>query len=394
VRRPRERTRSRERADAKPIVPAVDVVIVGAGTFGASLAWRLARAGERVTLVDQFEPGDERASSGGETRLVRCSHGPDGAYYAAMAWRARALWRELEQESGEDLYLECGLVWFAHREDGWEAASRAVLAEQGIPVERLEVGRAAPLFPSFRGDDLSFVLLEPAAGVLRAQRAVRALAAQAIAHGARLIRGRARPDRSAAVVGSERLEGDAVVWACGPWLGRLFPDLVSLRVTCQELLFFAGGPGWRTPGVPGWVDYDRAMYGTGDVDELGVKAAVDVEGSALDPDEELSAPGQTEGSTRAYLRERFPALERAPLLSVRACRYELTVDTHFIAARHPEHPTVWLVGGGSGHGFKHGPALAERLVAALAGEPLPKRLALGDRVPGRSMRTAGSGLAN
>jgi glycine/D-amino acid oxidase-like deaminating enzyme len=118
------------------------------------------------------------------------------------------------------------------------------------------------------------------------------------------------------------------------------------------------------------------------------------QGPLLDPDEELTAPGQTEGSTRAYLRERFPSLERAPLLSVRACRYELTVDTHFIAAQHPEHPSVWLVAGGSGHGFKHGPALAERLVAAFAGEPLPKRFALGDRVPGRSMRTAGSGLAN
>jgi sarcosine oxidase len=371
----------------------VDVVIVGAGAFGASLAWLLTRAGARVTLVDQFEPGDERASSGGETRLSRCSHGPDGDY-AAMARRARNLWRELEQESGEELYLECGVVWFAHREDGWEAASTAVLAEQGIPVERLELGSAARLFPSFRGDDLSSVLLEPTAGVLRAQRAVRALAAQAVAHGGRVMRGRARPDGSAVVVGSARLEGDVVVWACGAWLARLFPELASLTVTRQELLFFAGGPKWRTPGVPGWVDYDQAMYGTGDIDGLGVKAAVDVEGPLLDPDEELTAPGQTEGSTRAYLRERFPSLERAPLLSVRACRYELTVDTHFIAARHPEHPSVWLVGGGSGHGFKHGPALAERLVAAFAGEPLPKRFALGDRVPGRSMRTAGSGLAN
>jgi sarcosine oxidase len=371
----------------------VDVVIVGAGTFGASLAWLLTRAGARVTLVDQFEPGDERASSGGETRLVRCSHGPDGDY-TAMARRGRAMWRELEQESGEDLYLECGVAWFAHREDGWEAASRAVLAEQGIPVERTEVESAARLFPSFRADDLSFVLLEPEAGVLRAQRAVRALAAQAVAHGARVVRGRARPERSGVVVGSNRLNGDVVIWACGAWLVRLFPELVSLKVTRQELLFFAGGPDWCTPGVPGWVDYDQAMYGTGDVDGLGVKAAVDVEGPLQDPDEELIAPVQTEGSTRAYLRERFPALERAPLLSVRACRYELTVDTHFIAAPHPEHPSVWLVGGGSGHGFKHGPAMAERLIAAFAGEPLPKRFALGDRVPARSMRTAGSGLAS
>ena len=221
------------------------VVILGAGTFGASLAWWLARAGDEVTLVDQFEPGDRRSTSGGETRLIRCSHGAD-ADYTAMAWRARALWRELEAESGEELMLERGVAWFAHDEEGWDAASERTLAAQGIPVERLSVEQAARLYPSFRGDDLAFVLLEPEAGVLRAQRSVQALARQAVAHGARLLRGRARPEGAAAVLeDGTRLEGDAVVWACGGWLAGLFGDLVSLRVTRQELLFVDGGPATR-----------------------------------------------------------------------------------------------------------------------------------------------------
>ena len=110
----------------------MDVVIVGAGTFGASLAWGLARAGEQVTLVDQFEPGDRRATSGGESRLIRSSHGADPDY-TAMAWRARTLWRELEAESGEELMLVRGVAWFAHTEDGWDAASERTLAAQGIP---------------------------------------------------------------------------------------------------------------------------------------------------------------------------------------------------------------------------------------------------------------------
>src|SRR4051794_23902941 len=152
------------------------VAIVGAGTFGASLAWWLARGGDDVTLVDQFEPGDPRATSGGETRLIRCSHGAD-ADYTAMARRARTLWSELEAESGEELLHECGVAWFAHSEDGWEATSQRTMAAQDIPVERLDVAAAAPLFPSLRADDLAFVLLEPEAGVLRAQRAVRTLAA-------------------------------------------------------------------------------------------------------------------------------------------------------------------------------------------------------------------------
>jgi glycine/D-amino acid oxidase-like deaminating enzyme len=372
----------------------MEVVIVGAGTFGASAAWWLARAGEKVTLVDQFEPGDRRSSSGGETRLLRCSHGAE-ADYTAMARRARTLWRELEDESGEDLLVECGLAWFAHREDGWEAASERTLAAQGISAERLDVASASGLYPSFRGDDLAFVLVEPEAGVLRAQRAVRTLASAAVAHGARIVRGRARPEGAGAVLeDSTRLEGDVVVWACGPWLGHLFDDLISLAVTHQELLFLDGGPAWRTPGLPAWCDYDRAMYGTADLDALGVKAALDLEGPPLDPDADLPDTATTEPEVRAYLHDRFPALERAALVDARSCRYELSPDTHFIAAVHPAHPSVWLVGGGSGHGFKHGPAMAERLAAAIvAGAALPDRFALGERSRSRSLRTAGSGIA-
>src|SRR5918995_6840731 len=124
------------------------VVIVGAGTFGASLAWQLARGGADVTLVDQFAPGDPRATSGGESRLIRCGHGPD-AGYTASARRARTLWRELEAECGEELLVESGLIWLAHRDDGWEAASQATMAAQGILCERLAPEDGARLFPSF-----------------------------------------------------------------------------------------------------------------------------------------------------------------------------------------------------------------------------------------------------
>jgi len=363
----------------------MEVVIIGAGVFGASLAWRISRSGENVTLVDQFEPGDRRASSGGKTRLLRCSHGPEDDY-TAMAWRARTLWRELEEESGEDLLLECGVAWFAHSEHGWEAESERTLGAQGIPTERVDGGA---LYPSFGHADLAFVLLEPEGGVLRARRAVRALCDRAAVNGARILRGRARPDGSTVVLDDAvRLQGDAVVWACGPWLKDLFRGVVPLTVTVQEQLFFEAGRGWEE--TPGWVDYDHAMYGSGDVDGLGLKAALDVEGPPLMPDAELPDSAATEAAVRAYLDDRFPALADAPLRAARSCRYELTADTNFLAAEHPEHPGVWLVGGGSGHGFKHGPAMAERLVAALGGERLPRPFGLGERVLSRSLRTAGS----
>jgi glycine/D-amino acid oxidase-like deaminating enzyme len=367
-------------------------VIVGAGVFGGSLAWTLARAGVQVTLVDQFEPGDVRATSGGESRLIRCGHGPD-QHYAASSRRARTLWRELEAECGEELLVECGVTWFAQREHGWEAECVPVFETLGIPHERLAPEEGSRLFPSFDPAGLAFLLHEPEAGVLRAQRAVRALARAAARHGAEIIRARATPAGPAVRLEDGRmLEADAVVWACGSWLGLLFGEHVVIRATRQELLFFGGGPAWRTPGVPGWVDFDAAFYGTGDVDELGVKAAPDVDGPPLHPDAELPAIGDgTEAETRAYLRRRFPALADAPLSGAKTCRYELSPDAHFIAAPHPDYDGVWLLGGGSGHGFKHGPAMAERVAAALAGTAaLPAEYGLEHRGPGHALRTAGA----
>ena len=370
------------------------VVIVGAGTFGASLAWWLARSGDAVTLVEQFEPGDPRASSGGESRLLRSAHGPH-ADYTASARRARTLWRELEAESGEDLYLECGLTWFAQRDDAWEAQSIPVLAAQGIPYQRLAPDDGALLFPTWDPSGLRFLLHEPEAGVVRAQRAVQTLARRAAAHGATVLRGRATPDGAGARLEDGRLlAGDVVVWACGPWLPKLFPEHVPVRPVLAELFFLDGGPAWRDPSVPAFVDLDSAFYGTHDLDGLGVKMAPDFDGPPLDADAPLPPAGEERLTvTRKALASRFPALAEAPLLHSKTCRYEPSIDSHFIAAEHPEQPGVWLLGGGSGHGFKHGPAMAERMAAALTGrEPLPARYAVGDRIPGRSFRTAGSGV--
>ncbi len=358
------------------------VTIVGAGTFGASLAWRLAHAGVAVTLIDQFEPGDPRATSGGESRLVRSCHGSNHDY-TGTARRAWALWHELEDETGADLLVTPGMCWFAQREDGWEADSERTLRAQGIPVERLDVSEAAKLYPSFGGDDLAFVLFEPEAGAIRAADAVRALVRAAQQQGARVERRRVAAD--------EAFTTDAVVWACGSWLRDLFGGLVELRVTRQELLFLDGGPAWRD--VPCFVDYDLAAYGTGDVDDLGVKIANDAEGPPIEPDADLPAVSEEgERAAREYARRRFPALAEAPLKGSKTCRYEITADSNFIAARHPEREGHWILGGGSGHGFKHGPAIAELMTAALRdGAALPETFGLHQRRPAASLRTAGSG---
>ena len=365
-------------------------VVAGAGVFGASLAHRLTRAGWDVTIVDPYPPGHVRAASGHETRLIRFAHGAD-RWYVRSARRARELWRELEDESGRSLLVECGIVWFARRDDGWEAQSEEALRTEGVPVSRLTLDEAAVLFPSFDGDGLSFVLYEPEAGVLRAREAVRALMDVTVAAGARLVAGVARPEGAGLRVNGERLEADRVVWACGAWLPSLFPELVQIRVTKQDVFHFGNDASWGSPPVPAWVDYDAAVYGTGDVDGFGVKVAPDSEGPPFDPEsDDRSASAQIERDARAYLATRFPALAEAPVVGARTCPYALTADTHFVIARHPEHEQVWLLGGGSGHGFKHGPALGEYVFEILEGRTQPDpRFALGEREPAMSLRTAG-----
>ena len=365
-------------------------VIAGAGVFGASLAHRLTLSGWNVTVVDPYPPGHVRAASGHESRLIRFAHGAD-RWYVRSARRARGLWRDLEAETGRSLMIECGVAWFARRNDGWEAQSEEALLAEDIPVVHMGVDEAAALFPTFDGEGLAFVLYEPEAGILRARDAVHALMHVTLAAGARLVPGVARPDGDAVLVDGERLAADRIVWACGAWLPSIFPGLVDLRVTKQDVFHFGNDASWSCPPIPGWVEYDAAVYGTGDVDGHGVKVAPDQEGPQFDPDADSRvASADNERLARAYIGKRFPGLSGAPLVGTRTCPYALTQDTNFVIARHPEHERVWIFGGGSGHGFKHGPALAEYVQELLEERAQPDaRFALGERHPAMGLRTAG-----
>lgn len=166
-------------------------------------------------------------------------------------------------------------------------------------------------------------------------------------------------------VSGEEIKAGIFVFACGPWLPKLFPNLLSSRIypTRQEVFFFglqAGDKQFAAPQMPTWIDFGAGFYGLPDLENRGFKIALDRHGSNIDPDtvERMTTP-EVLAEVRKFLAERFPALKQAPLIESRVCQYENTSDGNFLIDRHPDFDNVWLVGGGSGHGFKHGPALGE-----------------------------------
>jgi glycine/D-amino acid oxidase-like deaminating enzyme len=361
------------------------VVVIGAGAFGGWTALELTRRGARVTLIDAWGPGNVRASSGGETRVIRATYGTRAAY-TDMAARALVLWRAYDQRWQRTFFRQTGALWMFGRDDSFGRASRDALRARDMPVEELSRAEAGKRFPQIRFDGIEHVLFESDAGYLLARRACEHVVERLIAEGgtyrvaaaASPIRIESSPARHIALEDGERLEADHFVCACGPWLGTLFPDVIGqfLKSTKQEVYYFgtpAGDDRFSEHRLPVWVDFrDRLIYGIPGNAHRGFKLADDMSGPIFDPTNGERDVGEAGISrARAFVAERFPALARAPLVGSEVCQYESTPDSNFIIDHHPAAANVWIAGGGSGHGYKMGPAIGEMVASLVLGEGKP-----------------------
>lgn len=348
-----------------------DAIVVGAGVFGAWTAEYLRRAGKRVLLVDQMGPANARASSGGESRMTRSVYGRD-AVYTQMALASLVEWSALSARSALPLFHPCGVLFFFPRMEDYARDAIAVHRELSLPLaqfDRAELGRRWPQI-DFSG--IEFGLYEHRFGVLMARRAVQELVRGFVDEGGGYRLGQAAPtaDGHAVDINGERMTGDAVIWACGPWLANIFPDLLGRRifVTKQEIFFLAipsGDARFELNRLPGWADFNNGdlYYGFPNIEGRGFKIAHDAHGPRFDPDlGERSVSEETAARVRAYAARRFPALAEAPFTEFRVCQYENSSNGDFLIDRHPALDGAFLLGGGSGHGFKHGPEVG-RLAA-------------------------------
>lgn len=370
------------------------VAVIGAGAFGGWTALHLLRLGARVVLVDAWGPGNARASSGGETRIIRGAYGGDRVY---VEWVARSfeLWREAESRWHRRLYHPTGLLWMCGDDEGYVRDSLPYLEAAGLHAAEMSLDEAQDRFPQLDFTGVRTLFVEREAGYLLARRACQAAAEAVEAHGEGQLRcseavpGPIRSGRMERLILSNGVElrADFYVFACGPWLGRLFPEVISerfLRVTRQEVFFFAtppGDPRFQEGVCPAWVDLgERIFYGIPGNEHRGFKVADDTRGALFDPtsDERLPTPARLE-EAREVLARRFPAMAGAPLVESRVCQYENSPDGHILFDRHPHAANVWLLGGGSGHGFKLSPALGEYAAGILLKDGTPDPLFRLDR---------------
>jgi glycine/D-amino acid oxidase-like deaminating enzyme len=335
--------------------------------------------GRSVILLDRHGPANSRASSGGETRIIRMGYGSD-ELYTRFAQRSLPQWTALSRRARQPLFQRTGMLWLCRADQNYPAQTHKTLTKLRIGCERLSRTELKERYPQFFPEDVDWGLLEPGSGVLLARRAVQALVAE-------LVEGRVKYENDTALPVAARngrvelvprrsgdeLRADTYVFACGPWLPELFPNLLRNRIfpTRQEVFFFGSPDGYafRAPNMPAWFHIADEVYGLPDIESRGPKIAFDRHGLPFDPEtgNRIVSPESVQ-EMRDYVSKRLPALAGAPIVESRVCQYENTSNGDFLIDRHPQMENVWLVGGGSGHGFKHGPAVGEYLAKRIAGQ--------------------------
>ena len=355
------------------------VVVVGAGVFGSWTAHHLQNAGHRVTLIDAWGASHSRASSGGESRLTRAGYGKD-AVYTRFAWDSLPQWQALSAVSGLPILIPCGVVFFSAVEDDYFKGSIDVYKQLGLAIDRMDRAQLQNRFPMMDFSGIEVGLFEPKFGALMARRSVQTLVDRFVRAGGEYRLGAALPvQASGSMLNSIRLQSgetltaDRFVFALGPWLPKVFPDVLGKKIfaTRQEVFYFATPPGNRDylpARMPGWADFNAGdiFYGFPDLENRGVKFANDKHGVLVDPDTQDRRPTQAAiDEIIAFRDRRFPGLRGAPLIGAEVCQYENSSNGDFLIDVHPTLSNVLLVGGGSGHGFKHGPEVGRYAAARL-----------------------------
>lgn len=379
------------------ILPAGSTItVIGAGAFGGWTALHLLRKNYKVTLIDSWGPGNSRSSSGDETRVIRSTYGAN-EFYFDLNVRALQLWKEHEQRWKKKLFQNKGVLWMCYNESTPTVDDSIPFTKKhNMPYDKLSLSEIKSKYPIVNTDDLSHAYFDPYGGCLRAREATQAVVKAFMDEGGTYVQSYVKPGK----INGGRLAGvdlsngtslktDAYIFACGSWLGSLFPEVLGNVITCtkQEVYYF-GVPRENAEAFekfPVWVDVDGAdfYYGIPGNNYRGFKLGVDKRGEPFDPTHGDRTPDhKVLQEARNFIAHRFPGLKDAPVVENRVCPYENSPDGNFLFDHHPEANNLFFLGGGSGHGFKHGPALGELIASCMNGESkIPADFLLGALPP-------------
>ena len=351
-----------------------NIIVVGCGIFGLSTAFKFLQAKKKVTLIDPLPILDSLKSSSGESRNIRFSHAND-QFYSRLSWEAAKEWKKIEKITNNKLFYDTGIVWFSAEDNGWESHSEKTIKMLNIPYQHLSPKDAMKLYPSLHVDDLRFVLHEPHGGTLAAKKCLLTLFNLCLDLGCDYINGQAEFIEDDIYVNDKKIDFDTAVWAIGPWIKHVFPFIDMIKVTMQDVVFFESPDGWEAEKIPAFNDIKNGFYGCGSLDGMGVKLGYDVKGQEFDiTQNERTHSESSVNHCKKYMGHRFPVFKKAKIKLIKTCQYTMTPDANWIIAPHPECPRHWIIGAGSAHGFKHGPALGQYVTDKILNneEPDPK----------------------
>lgn len=361
-------------------MPEFDVSVVGLGIMGSCTLWRLAARGVRAVGYDRYQPPHALGSSHGHSRVVRRLQF-EGDHYVPLADHAYQLWAQLEQETGRPLFTRTGLLFIGPPDSQLIRGGRESAERHGLAHELLDAEELRRRYPQHRVLSGEIGLLDPEAGFISPEEAIGAALERAQALGAEV--------RSGESV--RELKGRTVV-AAGTWLGGLVPELAPhVRL---ERHFFAWLPA-REPAAfapdrfPIWIRESPAAtgraieeshahserilgFGFPSTDGSRVKVGFPVTGVPADSPEVDGRPRPEESAmlTQRCLDGLLDGVLAEPS-DFTVCLYDNSPDGDFIIGSPPGRPEVTVLGGFSGHGFKHAPAVGEIAAALATGQAPP-----------------------
>jgi sarcosine oxidase len=362
-----------------------EIVVVGAGAFGGWTALYLREMGFTVTLVDQYGPGNSRATSGGESRQIRAGYG-ERELYTRWVLQAFERWKAREAEWGRKLLFQTGQLSLTREWTKDLTDTRKVFDKLDVKYEVVKHDDLARRYPQITTQNIDFAMYTPSTGVLKAREGCVAVAQAFEKKGGRFLIAKAELGRQSggmlqdvALSTGRTLAAQTFVFACGPWLSKVFPSVMKNKLlTPRRVVFFYGTPPgderFTYPNFPTW-SVDSA-YGFPSIEGKGFKVVPTFDRVLVDPDtQEHTLTMEELRKGREFVTKWFPALATQPLVESKVCQREDSIDEHFIVSQHPELSNVWLLGGGSGHGYKHGIMLGEYVAHRIVGQDRHPELA-------------------